>query len=163
MDATQRAGYLAASTEEKHAGILNELETNPLFEQANINRLFIGEMMKPSWSTYFNLFDKQVGNRVRDLLAEEKMMSCLVKARVIDTMKKEAAPGEPNAEALAAATAPDAVLAKAVEEMERIGKIPDTQSFEIFQIFYQAGVDDGNKCVFDDLSVLTPRVKYLMS
>lgn len=78
------------------------------------------------------------------------MMSCLVKARVIDTMKKAADPDEPNAEALAAATAPDAVLAKAVEEMERIGKIPDTQSYEIFRIFYQAGIADENKCVFDN-------------
>jgi len=79
-------------------------------------------------------------------LKEEDKFTCLLKARVIDTLKKEGA----SADAIAAATTPEAIMAQTVVEMERMSKIPDVESYKLFQFFYQAGVDAENRCVFND-------------
>jgi len=39
-------------------------------------------MMKEAWASYYNLFDKGIGENVKKLLSDEEAMKCLTKARM---------------------------------------------------------------------------------
>jgi len=50
--------------------------------QEYIVGIFIKTMMKEAWASYYNLFDKGIGENVKKLLSDEEAMKCLTKARM---------------------------------------------------------------------------------
>lgn len=47
----------------------------------------VGEMITKSWGTYYQLFDKKLGSRIRDLMAIEANAECLYGSKELAAKK----------------------------------------------------------------------------